>query len=217
MDVETESEARKEKLAEEAADRIQRHMHWADWMFVADGFAVGRTKAMRGTGTNQPFGRGYTKAFGDWMAEREWTKRFDKGTRSTLLWCADHRSEIEAWRETLAQSERLKLNHPTTLKRKYEATHRFSASDPKATKKETKTELLVRENEDLWNANKKLQRQIDEGDGSLFDLRRDSIESIIDVIAGTVSIGRFESMQRAMTKKLAELKAAAKNKHAKAG
>jgi hypothetical protein len=36
-------------------------------------------------------------------------------------------------------------------------------------------------------------------------------------LAGNVSFGRFESMQRAMTKKLAALKAAEKSKQAKAG
>jgi hypothetical protein len=63
----------------------------------------------------------------------------------------------------------------------------------------------------------KLERQVDSGDGSLFDLRQDSIQSIVDVIAGNVPLGRFESLQRAMTKKLAELKTSEKTKQAKAG
>ena len=75
----------------------------------------------------------------------------------------------------------------------------------------------MRENEDLWAKIKKLERQVESGDGSLFDLRRDSIESIVDVIAGNVPLGRFESLQRAMTEKLAALKAAEKTKQAKAG
>lgn len=36
-------------------------------------------------------------------------------------------------------------------------------------------------------------------------------------IAGNVPLGRFQSLQRAMTEKLAELKATEKTKHAKAG
>jgi hypothetical protein len=138
-------------------------------------------------------------------------------TRNHLLWAADHRSEIEAWRTSLSQSERAKMNHPTTLRRKYDAAHKVAAKDPNTPKKETTREAMVRENEDLWAKVKKLERQVEAGDGSLFDLRRDSIESIVDAIAGNVPLGRFESLQRAMTKKLAALKTAEKTKHAKAG
>ena len=217
MNAETESEARKEALAAEADGRIQRGAHWEDWMFIADGFAVGRDKAMRLAGTNQPYGKRYTRAFAEWAAGRPWVKNYDKGTRSNLLWCADHRSEVEAWRSTLAQNERAKLNHPTNLKRRYDAAHVIRGiPDPSAPKKETKVEALTRENEELWAKNKALERRAD-SDGSLFDLRRDSIESIVNVIAGTVPLGRFESLQRSMTKKLAALKAADKTKTARAG
>jgi hypothetical protein len=213
---ETDSEARKEALAAEADDRIKRRAHWEDWCFIADGFAVGRAKAMRQADTNQPFGKAYTVCFGDWMAARPWAKNTDRTTRNHLLWVADHRSEIEAWRVTLAQSERAKLNHPTALRRRYDSAHKTAVVAPQA-KKETKAEALVRENEELWAKAKKLERQITDGDGSLFDLKRDSIEAIVNVMAGTVSLGRFESLQRAMTKKLAELKADDKAKQAKAG
>jgi hypothetical protein len=219
VDIETESDARKEKLAEEAEDRIRRGAHWTDWMYVADGFAVGRAKAMRAAGTNQPYGKAYTRAFGDWMKERPWARedRIDKGTRSNLLWAADHRSEIEGWRETLTQGERARMNHPTTLRRKFEAAHRVVDKDPNAPKKETSRDALVRENAELWDKNKKLEHRLEAGDGSLFDLRRDSVEAIVDTIAGNVPLGRFESLQRVMTKKLAALKTADRAKQANAG
>ena len=72
-----------------------------------------RAKAMRAAGTNQPYGKAYTRAFGDWMAERPWTKHIDTGTRSVLLWVADHRSEVEAWRVLLCPSfERWEQRRP---------------------------------------------------------------------------------------------------------
>jgi hypothetical protein len=134
-----------------------------------------------------------------------------------LLWAADHRSEIEAWRTSLAQSERAKMNHPTTLQRRYDAAHKVAAKDSNAPRKETNHEALVRENSDLWTKVKKLEHHLNSGDGSLFDLRQDAIETIVDVIAGSVPLGRFESLQRSMTKKLAALKAADKITQAKAG
>jgi hypothetical protein len=133
MNSELQSEDRKEALAAEADTRIKGGAHWNDWMYLADGFAVGVTKAMRAAGTNKPYGKAYTRLFGEWLEARPWAKRYDKGTRSNLLWCADHRSEIEEWRSGLAQNERDKLNHPTNLRRKYEAAHKKveSLDEPK--------------------------------------------------------------------------------------
>jgi hypothetical protein len=104
-------------------------------------------QAMRRAGTNQPIGSAYNRAFSDWMAERP-AKNTDKATRNHLLWAADHRSEIEAWHTSLAQSERAKMNHPTTLRRRHDAAHKVVATN--APKKETRREALVRENEELW-------------------------------------------------------------------
>jgi hypothetical protein len=211
----TDREAEKEAKAAEAAERIKTGTHWSDWMYVADGLVVGRAKAMRHAGTNQPVGAAYNRAFGAWMTERPWARDLDKATRNHCFWCADHRSEIEEWRATLAQSERNTMNHPTVMRRRYDAAHKIAAKE--APKKETPREALVRENENLWTKIKKLEHRVESGDGSLFDLRRDSVEGIVDTIAGNVPLGRFESLQRAMTKKLATLKAAEKIKQAKAG
>jgi hypothetical protein len=216
MENETDSKARKEALAEEADERIKSGSHWRDWMFVADGFVVGQAKAMRAAGTNRPYGKAFTRAMGDWLKARPWANGYDKGTRSNLLWCADHRNEIEAWRESLAQNERDKLNHPSALKRRYDAAHKVVDDASKTPKKETKAEAQARENEELWAENAKLKRQA-QSEGSLFDLHRDSIEHIADVICRTVTIGRAESLRTALTRKIADLKAAEKTKTAKAG
>ena len=62
------------------------------------------------------------------------------------------RASRPEWREGLAPKERVKLNQPSTLKRKYDATHKLTAVDPNALKKESPRDALVRENEDLWAA-----------------------------------------------------------------
>jgi hypothetical protein len=161
MNTELQSEDRKEALAAEADARIKNSAHWNDWMYIADGFAVGRTKALRAAGTNSPHGKAYNRIFGEWLAERPWAKRYDKGTRSNLLWCADHRSEIEEWRSKLAQNERDKLNHPTNARRKYEAAHK-KVESPDEPKKETAKDSLVRENEELWARLKGMEAERDE-------------------------------------------------------
>jgi hypothetical protein len=63
-DAGTEYEARKEQAAEEAAIRIKRGDHFLDWLAVGEGLMVGRLKAMRQAGTNQPMGAANNKAFG---------------------------------------------------------------------------------------------------------------------------------------------------------
>jgi hypothetical protein len=202
VDIEiTESDARKEALAAEAFQRIRSGQHWSDWMFIADGLLVGRSFAMRRAGTNHPVGRAYNTAFSDWMASRRWARDLDKKDRGDLFWCADHRSEIEAWRETLAQNVRSRLNHPTALRRRYEAEHRPERTD--APKKETKTEALVRENEELWAKVKKLERS---DPGSLFDLRNDKVEDIARVIAEHMSPSRLKKLQGAIADEIAKMR-----------
>jgi hypothetical protein len=216
--------ARKEALAAEASDRT-RHAHrqdwmhrarWEDWCLIADGFAVGRVEAMRRAKTNQPHGRAYALAFARWMAERPWASNIDKATRNHLLWVAAHRSEIEAWRDTLTLLDRGEINHPTSLRRRWDDAHKPAGADPNAPKKATTREALVRLNEELRAEIARLKRMmIEQGDGSLFDLRRASVDDIVDVMGGTVPLDRFESLQRSMTKKLATLKSA--TRHAQAG
>lgn len=172
-------------------------------MFVGDGLAVGRAKAMRRAGTNQPYGKSYTHFFGDWLRERPWAERIDKGTRSVLLWVIDHRSEVEAWRETLAQSERDKLNHPVTLRRKYDAAHKVAAKDPMAPRKETKVEALVRENEELRAENKRLKQD----GGSLFDCNKTPLKLIAKIMGEEMGLDRLTSAQKEIAKEIAALKA----------
>jgi hypothetical protein len=199
VDIEiTESDARKEALAAEAFQRIRSGQHWSDWMFIADGLIVGRNWAMRRAGTNQPIGRAYNTAFSEWMASRAWARDLDKKDRGDLFWCADHRSEIEAWRENLAQNVRSRLNHPTALRRRYEAEHRPEAAP--VPKKETKVEALVRENEELWAKVKKLERS---DPGSLFDLRNDRVEDIARVIAEHMTHDRLKRLQKAIAAEIA--------------
>jgi hypothetical protein len=114
-----------EARAADAYERIYRQQnHWKDWMYLADGLMVGRRWALEKAGCQDPVGRGYNEAFSRWMATRPWAAALDKPTRSHLFWCAENRSEIEAWRDELPERERQKKNHPTHMKRAYEAAHK---------------------------------------------------------------------------------------------
>lgn len=88
-----------------------------------------------------------------------WAKHNDKAVRSHLFWVGDNRSEIDVGRRTLASNVRDKLNHPTAVKRKYDAAHKPGGKASGAPKKETKTEALIRENDELWAKVKALENE----------------------------------------------------------
>ena len=180
MNTELQSEDRKEALAAEADTRISGSAHWNDWMYLADGFAVGVTKAMRAAGTNKPYGKAYTRLFGEWLEARPWAKHYDKGTRSNLLWCADHRSEIEEWRSEMKPEVRNKLNHPTNLRRKFE-NERKKAESPDEPKKETKIEALIKDNEELWAKLKDAEAERDEVRAA-YEANKDVIEDTLSAL-----------------------------------
>ena len=125
-------DAEVESRAATAYDDLFTHKDrndWAKWMFIADGLMVGRRWALAKAGTQEPVGRGYNTAFSQWMATRHWARDLDKPTRNHLFWCADHRSEIEAWRDELPPQERVKKNHPSHMRRAYLKAHPLLESE----------------------------------------------------------------------------------------
>jgi hypothetical protein len=209
----TDDEKRKEELAAEAATRIKTGQHWTDWMMVGDGLMVGRHIAMHSAGTNAPKGKGYAKAFSAWMATRSWAFELDNPTRHDLFWCVDHRSEIEVWRDTLAQNERTRINHPSAMKRRFEATHRMKDDVDAAPKRETRYQKLEREFEQVATERDQLKKKFASGDGSLFDLKRDSAADIAKTIAANVTFNKLKTIQQELAKAIA----AAKQQQAHAG
>jgi hypothetical protein len=201
------NDERKEKAAAEAADRIRRGQHWLDWMFIAEGLEVGRHKAMRRAGTDDIRNPKYKKAFNEWMRDRPWARDLDPPTRNHLFWCLDYRNEIEQWRETLAANERARLNHPTAMKRRYEATRREGpGKDVAPGVRETRAQKMEREVERLSGEVETWRRRA-EADGSLFDLKRDSVANIARVIAERMSPGRLKALQQALAGEIGRLKA----------
>src|SRR6516162_5583199 len=178
-DLATEHEARIEEIAAQAAERISRGQHWLDWLAIGEGLVVGRQRAMRRAGTNRPDGSAYNRSFGNWMDEHKWARDLDKATRNHAMRCADHRVEIEYWRKTLASNIRANLNHPTSIKRRYESAHKVDKDESEKVHTESKAQQLERrcaELEDqLAEALKKnadLQKELDRREAEAKDRRR---------------------------------------------
>jgi hypothetical protein len=151
------------------------------------------------------------KAFGAWLDEHKWARDLDKKTRNDLYWCTDRRNKIERWRETLATNERVKLNHPTAMKRRYEQTSAVK-DNTAAPKGETRTQKLEREIDRLTDEVAAWRKKA-EADGSLFDIKKDSVKDIVHIIVENVSFHRLTTLQRELAGEIA--RRGAEQKHAR--
>jgi hypothetical protein len=108
------------RQGKEAWMRLKKNKNWNDWLQVGEALVVGRDWAMHEAGTNRPEGKGYNTQFGAWLTKYK-LDDMDKGDRSRLFKVMDNRGAVEQWRDTLTLPERMKLNHPNSVWRKYES------------------------------------------------------------------------------------------------
>ena len=76
----------------------------------------------------------------------------DKGDRSRLIEVIDNLPAIEAWRATLTQTACLRLNHPSSILRKWKAATEVNEPQP------TLRDIVA----DLSEDNAKLKREVEE-------------------------------------------------------
>jgi hypothetical protein len=135
----------------QAWQRLKKDKSWLDWLKVGEAHVVGRDWAMRIASTNRPQGKAYNTAFGEWLAKYKFAD-MDKGNRARLFEVMDNLAQIEQWRQTLTLTERLKLNHPNAVLRKWKAfmkpEPRTEAGEPKPTLRDSVVNLSE-ENEAL--------------------------------------------------------------------
>jgi hypothetical protein len=108
------------RLGTEAWKRLKKTKDYNDWLKVGEALTVGREWAMNQAQTNKPEGKAYNMAFGEWMMQYK-LNDMDKGDRSRLFQVMEALPMIEEWRRTLTLTERLKLNHPNAVLRKWKA------------------------------------------------------------------------------------------------
>ena len=110
---------------QQARHRLGRDHTWQNWGQDGAALVIGRSGAMREAGVNRPVGRRYKAAFAAWLKEFGF-ENLDKADRSRLFTVMDHLHEIETWRATLAPPERLRLNHPSAVFRKWKSANALS-------------------------------------------------------------------------------------------
>src|SRR5262245_48892867 len=100
--------------------KISQSRLWSDWMTVGEGLLEGRRWAMLQAGTNEPQGKGYSMAYGEWLSRYSMLD-MDKSDRAKLLQIMEERAAVEEWRATLTDHERRNYNSPTVVWRKWNA------------------------------------------------------------------------------------------------
>jgi hypothetical protein len=100
--------------ARDAWARIERSSAttFDDWIAVAKALAVGRAHAMAMAKTNKPYGRRFVGVISGWLREHG-LDRVSGQERYRALWVHDRLAEIQAWRATLPEEKRRRLNHPS--------------------------------------------------------------------------------------------------------
>lgn len=192
-----------------AADRLKRGQSWDDWLAIGTFLNIGRNKAMARAGTNEPIGARYIKAFSEWMGSYEWIGDIDKATRTHAMWCIDHLPELVKLRENMGLTQRLTCNHPTTMRRRWEKAQK-ELDKPKTTdKKEPKSAALERELEQVAAERDKWRHKA-EKDGSLFDLKQDTVKIIAATIASNMTIYRLRELAKALQLEIDRVKLAQK-------
>ena len=156
---------------QEAWSRLKKHMSWSDWTSVGRAHLKGRQAAMREANTNEPTGRRYNQIFGEWLT-RHGFDDIDKGDRSRLFEVMDHLDEIENWLATLPTTNRLRLNHPATVLRKWHAKTQTPSQSDRLSPYAQLRESLVH----LSEENERLKQEIKRGGGDLWNADDRSVE-----------------------------------------
>jgi hypothetical protein len=143
------------RQGQEAWRRLKKEKNYGDWIKVGEAHLVGREWAMHQAGTNEPRGKGYNMAFGEWLTKNKFND-MDKGDRSRLFEVMDNLVLIEDYRQTLTLTERLKLNHPNAVLRKWKNAIRPEPEPGSEPKKPTLRDENVRLSEEGYAKDKRI-------------------------------------------------------------
>jgi hypothetical protein len=124
--------------------------NWIDWLLVGAALLIGRREAMRIACSNRPIGGRYRQAFTWWLRENGFSD-LEKRTRADLLRTMECLEQIELWRAGLKEDDRLRINHPTTIWRRWSASKQGATSRGRSRAEQYKEEVrrLQEENDNL--------------------------------------------------------------------
>jgi hypothetical protein len=173
------------RQGQEAWKRLHEHSTWEDWKQVGAAHVIGRTEAMLDGHVNTPKGRSYNAAFNAWQKKFGFAD-LDRGDRTRLFQVMDHLDEIEGWLKELKSTERLRLNHPNSVWRRWKKA--TATLDPNAPPKTSPYKKLQAERMALIAERDLYKREVERGGGDLWaktDRVRDISKVMIDQLGKT--------------------------------
>jgi hypothetical protein len=127
----------------DAWQELQKDSTWERWLLVGWSIDEARRAVLKWLGRDKPGGKEWADVFGAWLEATGFIK-IDAGDRTRLAHCMEHLQLIEAWRADLSIAERLRMNHPATVWRKFKSAVLESDKEPSEKKpsvKELKQEI----------------------------------------------------------------------------
>jgi hypothetical protein len=186
--------------ARETSERLGAGAHLDEWLSLTPAVRIIRHLAMKLNHVNRPEGRGYAESFGQLMQRHDLDK-FDKTTITALLWLDDDPQRmtiLREIRESMSQGERARLNSPISARQRVEKLLKARAAGTEDKHKDSPVTLLKRKvaelERDLAETQAKLARR---DDGSLFDLKSDTADTIGMVFPDHISEGKFDAIVKA--------------------
>lgn len=140
-------------VGDEAMKNLSRTTSIERWREVGDAYNELQAVAMRVTNTDKPVGARYNAEYGALLAHaphlsvRDGNKNkdcIDKATKAHVMWLAREWETINAWRLTLPINLRMRLVHPTSIRRRYDTSHTTKEPgtvNPRMSLKDTATKL----------------------------------------------------------------------------
>jgi hypothetical protein len=176
--------------------------HLDEWLAYGPGLMIRRRLAMKLAYTNKPEGRGYTAAYGRLMLHdgMDWKDNTVKTSMTAVLWLHDdpeRMSILREIRETMTPGERSRLNSPISARQRVENVLKARVGGTEESVRQSPVANLKRRNAELERSLAHAEEKLaaaEARDGSLFDLKRDKAEHIVQVIVSTVTEPRAKAI-----------------------
>jgi hypothetical protein len=108
---------------------LRKHESIERWREVGQSACDLQAAAMEMADTNKPTGAGYNRAWKKLADHVQHIRDMPTPERTHAMWLASQWEPVNTWLCTLASNERLRLNHPSAVRRRYDLAHKVPGND----------------------------------------------------------------------------------------
>ena len=126
--------------------QIKKNETWVSWLELGEKIVQGHDRLMSLLGYNDQKNPSFLKRWGEWLAEQD-LNEIDKGVRSRLSFCVEHKDEIAKWQQEIGVSKALLYNHPNSVYRNFMKSRGNGTPTPRE-RKTDRVEVVKRERDE---------------------------------------------------------------------